>query len=162
MVPTDDSPAADALDERWLAAWRGLLAAHAQVIRGLENDMMEQHGLPLTWFDALSRIRQSPEKRLRLRELERASLFTRSGMTRLADRLEDAGLIRRERDPSDRRGVFLAITEEGESRIDEAWPDHQESIRHWYARHLDEEDAEALIRATSKILGADARRVLAG
>ena len=117
-----------------LDAWTGLLFAHSRVIRGLEADMLEQHGLPLTWFDIMSRIRQAPERRLRMRQLEDASVFTRSGMTRLVDRVEAAGYVRRERSPEDRRGVFVAITPAGSDKIDEVWPDHVASIERHFGR----------------------------
>ncbi len=80
----------ESLEESMLGAWRGFLFAHAKVVRALEADMLQQHDLPLTWFDLLSRIKQAPGQRLRMHQLEEASLFTRSGITSLADRLEKA------------------------------------------------------------------------
>ena len=145
----------DALDEKTLAAWRGLLFAHAKVIRRLEADMHEQHDLPITWFDVLSRLNQSPDGRLRMHELEEVSVFTRSGMTRLADRLESAGLVRRERSPEDRRGVYLVITAAGRAKIDEVWPDHAASIQKHFGKHLNAGDAESLRTLTDRILEHD-------
>lgn len=138
-----------------LEAWRGLLFAHAKVLRALESDMTEQHGLPITWFDLLSRLSQAPNQRLRMHELEEASLFTRSGITRLADRLEEAGLVRRERSADDRRGVYVALTSLGTARIQEVWPDHINSVERHFGRYLDSDDATALERAANKILKGD-------
>lgn len=145
----------DVLDEKTLAAWRGLLFAHAKVIRRLEADMHEQHDLPITWFDVLSRLNQSPDGRLRMHELEEVSVFTRSGITRLADRLEAAGLVRRKRSPEDRRGVYLAITAAGRAKIDEVWPDHVASIQRHFGQYLNRRDAESLQTAAGKILKDD-------
>jgi DNA-binding MarR family transcriptional regulator len=135
--------------------WRGFLFAHAKVVRALEADMVEQHGLPLTWFDLLSRIKQAPGQRMRMHQLEEASVFTRSGITAFADRLEKAGFVRRERSAEDRRGVYLAITQAGIHKIDEVWPDHELSIQNHFGQHLDPKSAEALHAATEKILNAE-------
>ncbi len=135
-----------------LDTWRGFLFANAKVVRALDTDMIEQHDLSLTWFDLLSRIKQAPGQRLRMHQLEEASLFTRSGITGLADRLEKAGFVRRERSAEDRRGVYLAITQAGIDKIDEVWPDHQLSIQKHFGEHLDPEDVKALQATTEKIL----------
>ena len=140
------------LEPLMLDAWRGLLFAHAQVVRALETDMLEQHDLPIIWFDLLSRLSQSPGRRLRMHQLEEASVFTRSGITRLADRLEQAGLVRRERSTEDRRGVYVAITAAGIDKINEVWPDHVVSILKHFGQYLDLEDAKALEAAAKKIL----------
>ena len=142
----------ETLEQSMLDAWRGFLFAHAKVVRALEADMIEQHDLPLTWFDVLSRIKQAPGQRLRMHQLEEASLFTRSGITGLADRLEKAGFVRRERSAEDRRGVYLAITQAGIDKIDEVWPDHQLSIQKHFGEHLDPDDVKALQATTEKIL----------
>ncbi len=142
----------ESLEPRMLDTWRGFLFANAKVVRALDTDMIEQHDLSLTWFDLLSRIKQAPGQRLRMHQLEEASLFTRSGITGLADRLEKAGFVRRERSAEDRRGVYLAITQAGIDKIDEVWPDHQLSIQKHFGEHLDPEDVKALQATTEKIL----------
>ena len=138
-------------EREMLDAWTGLLFAHARVIRGLEVDLLEQHDLPLTWFDIMSRVKQAPGRRLRMHELEDASVFTHSGITRLVDRVEAAGYVRRERSPEDRRGVYVAITAAGIDKIDEVWPDHVASIERHFGRHINGQDAKALRHASSKI-----------
>ena len=138
-----------------LDAWRGFLFANAKVVRALDADMLEQHDLSLTWFDLLSRLKQAPDQRLRMRQLETASLFTRSGITAFADRLENAGFVRRERSTEDRRGVYLAITQAGIDKIDEVWPDHQLSIQRHFGQHVDPVGAKALQAVSQKILNPD-------
>ncbi len=139
-----------------LDTWRGFLFANAKVVRALDTDMIEQHDLSLTWFDLLSRIKQAPGQRLRMHQLEEASLFTRSGITGLADRLEKAGFVRRERSAEDRRGVYLAITQAGIDKIDEVWPDHELSIQSYFGRHLDPQGTKALQAVTENILDPNA------
>ena len=142
----NESPAPETLD-----AWRGVLFAHAKVLRSLERDMLEQHEILITWFDILSRLADAPGQRLRMRELEEASLFTRSGMTGLADRLEKAGYVRRERSPEDRRGVYLAITQAGLDKFAGVWADHKASIQKHFGQHINIEDARAIVAATDKV-----------
>jgi DNA-binding MarR family transcriptional regulator len=146
----------DSSEDDMLDTWKGFLFAHARVIRGLEGDMLEQHSLTLTWFDVMSRLRQAPQHRLRMHELEEASVFTRSGMTRLVDRIEAAGFVRRERTPKDRRGVYVAITPAGVDKIDEVWPDHVASIKRHFGRFMDPTEATALRQATQKIRNGEA------
>lgn len=134
-----------------LDAWSGLLFAHVRVMRSLEADMVEQHGLTLSWFDILGRLKQAPGQRLRMHELEELSVFTRSGMTRLMDRIEAAGFVRRERSTRDRRGVYVAITPAGIEKIDAVWPDHVASIERHFGRYIDSDEAKALKQTSRKI-----------
>jgi len=140
---------AEALD-----AWRSMLFASSQVVQALGADLEEQHGLPITWFDVLGRLRQAPDGQLRMHELEKQSVFTRSGITRLADRIENAGFIERVRSSSDRRGVYLRITDAGIKKLDDVWPDHQQSIWRHFASRLNPSDLNALQRAAQKISAA--------
>ena len=140
------------LEREMLDAWTGVLFAHARVLRSLEADLLEQHNLPVTWFDVMGRLKQAPGQRLRMHELEEVSVFTRSGLTRLVDRVEEAGFVRRERSAEDRRGVYVAITQTGIDKINEVWPDHVVSIQKHFGQYLDRKDAEALQTATEKIL----------
>jgi DNA-binding MarR family transcriptional regulator len=137
-------------------AWIGVVMTFNVVMRALESDMSERHGLPINWFDVLNRLDQGGG-RLRLFELEHGSVFTRSGMTRLCDRIEAEGLIRRERSGEDRRGVYIAITDAGRDKLALVWPDHRRAIQDHFARFIDLDDAANLAVATSKVLaGADA------
>ena len=137
-----------------MEAWVGVIATYASVMRALETEMLEQHGLPITWFDVLNRLEQAPGHRLRMHELEAASVFTRSGITRLSDRLEGAGLVRREHSTDDRRGVILVITKEGTDKLAEVWPDHLSGIEEHFGRHISAADAHALRRILVTALGS--------
>jgi DNA-binding MarR family transcriptional regulator len=134
-------------------AWVAILVAVSTVMRALEAEMAEQHELPITWFDVLNRLDQAPDHRLRMHEIEEMSVFTRSGMTRLADRIEAAGLVRRERDAGDRRGVFLAITHEGREKLGEVRPDHMRGIEEHFASHISVSDAATLRSIATRVAG---------
>src|SRR3990172_12903744 len=133
-----------AIDPVRLDGWKGLLFSHARVLRALEADMVRRHKMPLTWFDVLGRLSEAPGKSLRMFELERASVFTRSGMTRLVDKIEGAGLVRRERTATDRRGVVVVITPGGTQAIERIWPDHAAALHEHFGRHVTREEARLL------------------
>jgi DNA-binding MarR family transcriptional regulator len=114
---------------------------------------MANADLPLTWLDVMNRLNEHPDRRLRIHELADASLFTRSGLTRLIDRIEQADYVRREHSSTDRRGIYVALTENGASKLEELWPDFTTSIQQHFGRHLTPSDVRAIRRATNKILG---------
>ena len=143
------------LEQEMVDTWRGILFAYAKVFRALETDLVQQHDLPANWFDVMGRLNQAPGGRLRIHQLEDALLLTRSGLTRLVDRIEEAGFVRRERSAEDRRGVYVAITQEGIDKLDEIWPDHVNSIQKHFGQYLNRSDAKALQTATTKLLAAD-------
>ncbi len=133
-------------------SWGWLLFAHAKVLDALEADLLEQHDLPLIWFDLLNRLREAPEQRMRMNDLKNASLFTKSGITRLIDRIEAAGFVTRIRSSQDRRGVYVAITRAGNDKINQVWSDHVASVWKHYGKHLDASDLNAIETASRKIL----------
>jgi len=108
----------------WNDAWRGVLFAGANVLRVAERDLVEREGFPMTWLDVLAQLYDATGNGLRMQELEERSLFTRSGLTRLVDRIEAAGLVQREPVPGDRRGVRVVLTPEGRRRHDKAFVEH--------------------------------------
>jgi DNA-binding MarR family transcriptional regulator len=138
-----------------LLAWRALLRAHAAAVGRIERDLAaSEPDLPLTWYDVLVALVGAPERRLRLRELAEAVLLSRSGLTRLVDRLEAAGLLRREPDPTDRRGAFAVLTEAGYAALRRTWPRYARGIQEHFGRHLGEEEAAVLARALERVAGA--------
>jgi DNA-binding MarR family transcriptional regulator len=145
MQPTDESPS----DETWFDAWRGVLFASARVLRIADVDMLEHDGFPLTWFDVLSRLTDAGPAGLRMQELEELALFTRGGLTRLVDRIEAAGLVRREPVPGDRRGVRVVLTADGAQRYTAAIARHREVIEREFGRLL----TPAQHRAVANALG---------
>src|SRR5712691_12902155 len=112
---------------RGLEAWGSLLRAHATLIRRLDTDLERGTGLALADFDVLAQLAKAHGE-LRITELADRALISRSGMTRRVARLVDEGLIRRDRASSDARGVVVALTKAGISRLDKAAPVHARGI----------------------------------
>jgi DNA-binding MarR family transcriptional regulator len=136
MAPTTTNSNAHCapLNERELTAWRGFLRAHAQLMRELDVELQEAHGLPLTWYDVLIQLELAPEKQLRMSELADSVLLSRSGLTRLVDRMEREGLVSRCRFEEDARGLLAQITDAGRARLREANDTHIAGVR---ARFVD-------------------------
>jgi len=128
-----------------------MLVATTAVSRRLERDLEDRHGLSLMWFDVLNRLDQGGG-RLRLHELEDRSVFTRSGMTRLCDRMEAAGLVERARSTADRRGVEIVLTEQGRDTLTRVWPTHLASIEDHFGQFVDDEGARDLVAITAGLL----------
>lgn len=105
-----------------LGAWRALLNAHAAVIAALEQDLSDAGLPPLTWYDVLWAVRSSPHRRIRLSELAAELTISRGGMTKLVDRLEEAGLLKRQPAAGDRRGSNAILTAAGERMLKRMWP----------------------------------------
>lgn len=151
VSPTRDEQPPGRVDAARLAAWRAFLGAHAVAIGRIERDLGAAGVIPLTWYDVLIELREAREGRLRLHELADAVLLSRSGLTRLLDRLETAGLLRREPDPTDRRGAFAVLTDEGLAALRRAWPVYARGIAAHFARHLSDEDAQALTAILERV-----------
>ncbi|MBN1530856.1 MAG: MarR family transcriptional regulator [Thermoleophilaceae bacterium] len=147
METTEDavtSAPAPLLNDEELAAWRGLFRSHARLTRALDVDLVSAHGLPLTSYEVLLYLADSPEGRLRMSELADSVLLSRSGLTRLVDRLERQGLLRRETCSSDRRGAYAAITQRGRALFDRARVTHLEGVRRRFLDQLSEEELRFL------------------
>ena len=127
-----------------LGAWRGLLRVHAALVRELDAELDEAHGLPLSSYDVLIYLQAAPDKRLRMAELADSVLLSRSGVTRLVDRLEREGLIVRDNCASDGRGLYAVLTDEGEAMLAKARPTHLAGVRERFVRHFSEEELEQL------------------
>jgi DNA-binding MarR family transcriptional regulator len=134
---------------RWFDAWRGVLYANAKVLRVAEADLVARFGFPLSWLDVLAQLHDAPINGLRIQELQAGSLFTPSGITRLVDRIEAAGLVRRERVVGDRRGVRVVLTPEGRRRHDEAFRAHLPIIEREFGSRLTVDQQRAVADALS-------------
>ncbi len=120
--------ATTALSSTELAAWRSFLRAHAVVTRRLEAELTAEHELPLASYDVLVQLSEAPERRLRMTELAERVLLSRSGLTRLVDRLERDGLVARQACPDDARGTLAVLTDAGLDRLRQAWPTHLRGV----------------------------------
>ncbi len=132
------------LEQSRLIAWRSFLTAHAALINQIERELAEAGVVPLSWYDVLFALYEAPDQRLRMNELASAIVLSRSGLTRLVDRLEAEGLLTRERSVSDRRGAFAVLTEKGVAAMRKAWPVYAKGIDEHYARFLSDEEARIM------------------
>ena len=123
-----------------LATWRTFLRAHARVVRELERELQADQGMALTDYDVLVQLAAADERRLRMSELADRLLLSRSGATRLIDRLVAEGLVERVVCESDRRGQWASLTDAGRDRLRRASPTHLSGVeRHFLDRFSPEE-----------------------
>lgn len=141
-------------DERQLGAWRAFLCAHATVVDRLDRELQEEHGLPLTWYEVLLHLDAAPDQRLRLSGLAEQLLLSRSGLTRLVDRMVAAGLIERQVCRSDRRGAFAVVTPEGRSRLRQAAPGHLRGVEEHFAGLLTSDEIDAIRAGLARVAEA--------
>ncbi|PKB64310.1 MAG: hypothetical protein BZY80_03205 [SAR202 cluster bacterium Io17-Chloro-G2] len=143
------------LNDVQLAVWRGFLEAHSTVTRKLERDLLEHVGIPLTWYDVLVHLSEAPRGRLRHQVLADSLVLSRSGVTRLVDRMVNAGLVQREASTDDRRVSYVMLTREGRTTLDRAGPGHIHSVVEHFARHLRGPETGALSSFFNRLLEED-------
>lgn len=140
-----------------LAPWRAFVRAEAHVSRRLDEDLRAEHGMSLQEYVALLILVEAPDRRLRMGRLAEALNLSKSGATRLIDRLVDDGLVERVSCPSDARGAEAALTEAGVARLRTAAPTHLRGIADYFLSAIDETDlavVERTMRRVSDRLGA--------
>jgi DNA-binding MarR family transcriptional regulator len=139
-----------ALRRQQLDAWRALLRGQALVLEQVERELAAAGLPPLGWYDVLTELDKAGG-RLRIHELADAVVLSRSGLSRLLDRLESAGLLRREPYEGDRRGAYAAITAEGRSKLAEMWPVYERTLAEHFAPAIDVSQARALRDALEQV-----------
>ncbi|WP_163549789.1 MarR family winged helix-turn-helix transcriptional regulator [Candidatus Frankia nodulisporulans] len=132
------------VDARGMRAWRSLLQAHAHVSRVLEAELERAHDLPLASYDVLVQLSEAPEHELRMSELADAVLLSRSGLTRLVDRLAREGLVTRRSCPSDARGTLAVLTPQGLDRLRVASGTHLKGVGRHVLSHYSRAEQEQL------------------
>ena len=140
------------LSEAQLGAWRLFLRAHAQITRRLEHDLLTEHDLPLGSYDVLLQLAEAPARRLRMTDLADRGLLSRSGLTRLIDRLVREGLVERAACPSDARGTHAVLTDAGFDRLRSAAPTHLRGVAEHVTERLTEDEVEQLHALMAKLL----------
>lgn len=142
------------LDNRRNQVWRLLLTANVKALRCIEERFSEA-GLPsMDWYDVLLTLKQAPNQQVRLSELAEKVLLSRSNLTHLIDRLEKAGLLRRERCPSDRRGTFAVITEAGLAMQQKMWTVYAEGIIDYFGVHLNDDELKVIEQVLQRMIVA--------
>lgn len=124
--------------------WRTFLRAHAQLIRTLEAELGQADQIPIATYDVLVQLTEAPDRRLRMTELADRVLLSRSGLTRLIDRLERDGLVRREPSPDDARGMYAVVTDQGLDRLRAASRVHLPGVREHFLGQFSRSELDQL------------------
>ena len=140
-----------------LAAWRGMLRVHAALVKALDAELVRAHDLPLISYEVLITLDAAPGRKRRMAELAESVLLSRSGTTRLVDRLEREGLLARENCEDDGRGSFAVLTEQGAELLAHARATHLDGVRERFLRHFDEDELRTLASAWERVLPGSAR-----
>jgi DNA-binding MarR family transcriptional regulator len=117
-----ETTAPSGISEDQLRAWQAFLRAHSSMLRRISRDLEEAELPPLSWYDVLATLRDAPRARLRQVDVAERVLLSTSGLSRLLDRIEAAGLVRRVRCPGDRRSLNVELTDDGAEMLDRMWP----------------------------------------
>jgi DNA-binding MarR family transcriptional regulator len=127
--------------EPHLSAWRAVLNAHAAVVARVEEALAAAGLPPLAWYDLLWAVRSAPGRQARMAELADGLTLSRGGVTKLVDRLEGAGLLRRARAEDDGRGLYAVLTDDGERMLRRMWPVYARVLRETFVDPLSEREA---------------------
>jgi DNA-binding MarR family transcriptional regulator len=140
------------LDTRELRAWRGLLRVHAALSKALDAQLEAEHGLPLNSYEVLMYLSDAEGGRMRMHDLASSVLLSRSGLTRLVDRLEREGYLERCSCAHDARGAFAVLTAAGREKLEAARETHLAGVRERFLHHFSDEELDALGRAWDRVL----------
>lgn len=142
--------------EPYLSAWRAVLNVHATVVARVEDALAEADLPPLSWYDVLWALRRASGRRVRMAELADSLTISRGGLTKLADRLEVAGMLRREPAEEDGRGLYAALTESGEEMLRRMWPFYSRVLRETFVEAISEEEAAVIAAGLDRAKAAAA------
>ncbi len=135
-------------------AWVAFLMSHKALETILTRELEAACELPLTWFDALGQLRGAPDQRLTMTQLANAILLSKSGLTRVIDRMEEAGLVQRVACPGDRRSLHIALTGAGAEKHRQALPIHLDTVKCHFASYIQDSEAAAVESALKRIATA--------
>jgi DNA-binding MarR family transcriptional regulator len=138
-------------DAPGIGAWRNFLHAHARVTRRLDEELQAAHGLSLAEYDALLQIAHAPGRRVRMNVLAERVILSRSGITRLVDRLEAAGSVERAACTTDARGQEAVLTPLGLERLRSAATTHLDGVRRLFLDRLDLADLAAIEASLGRV-----------
>ena len=142
------------IDDERLALMGLLVRSHRHLTDVLGRELEQAVGIPILWFDVLIHVGGAPEGRLTMSRLSGDVALTTGGVTRLVDRMVEAGLVARENCPNDRRSIYVVLTPEGQAVLHRAVAEHIDGIDRHLVAHLDARDRAALEVALEKVLEA--------
>jgi DNA-binding MarR family transcriptional regulator len=134
-------------------AWARLVRAREALVAAVERDLKAAGVAPLAWYDVLLELSRAEQGRLRPFEIEKETLLAQYNLSRLLDRLEKEGLIRREPYADDARGQWVVITEKGKALQARTWKVYSRSIQQHVGEKLDDKSAAALAGLLGKLTG---------
>ena len=163
-APPRPAASAERLSDRELHAWRGMLRAHAALTKGLDADLEAEHGLPLSSYEVLLHVAAADGQRMRMSDLAETVVLSRSGLTRLVDRMERDGLLGRASCPSDARGSYATLTAAGREKLEAASRTHLSGVRERFLDRLSDAEQETLGDVWGRIVpnGGDAGPACSG
>ena len=133
-----------------LRGWRLFFESALALNDLLDAELEQAVGIPLRWYDVLVHLEETPDG-LPMNALAARILFSKSGFTRVVDRMEESGLVRRVRPENDRRSILVVLTEQGAKTMKQARQYHRDGIERHFSRHLNDADIKALTRALEKL-----------
>src|SRR6266516_2575747 len=133
-----------------LRAWRLYFESALALIDVLDAELERDAGIPMRWYDALVQLEEAPDG-LRMNELAERILYSKSGFTRVVDRMEEAGLVQRVRPENYRRSILVILTDQGRTTMEHARRHHRHGIEQHFSRHLADSDIKSLNRAFEKV-----------
>ena len=149
------------LNDRELAAWKGMLATHAELVHRLDAELERDHGLPLSAYEVLMNLSDADGGELRMSELANRLLLSRSGITRLVDRLEQQGYVERRRCDDDGRGFYAVLTPAGRRKLHACRGFHLDGVRRHFLAALEPAELDALARVWDRLRGENGAAELA-
>jgi DNA-binding MarR family transcriptional regulator len=138
------------VDSRWIPVWTALVRTHTHFWDRIESEMRREHGLTMARYEVLANLDYAGG-RLGLGELAAAIALSPSGLSKLLDRMDASGLIRRDPDPDDARAAFATITPRGRSLVEAARTSHHDLLRRTFGAALTDRDLADLARVMSRI-----------
>jgi DNA-binding MarR family transcriptional regulator len=135
-----------------LGAWRGFLRVHSALVKELDAELATAHKLPLSSYEVLINLEAAPGRKRRMAELADSVLLSRSGMTRLVDRLERDGLLVRDHCTDDGRGCYAVLTDKGADVLASARPTHLAGVREKFLAQFQPEELRVLAAYWERVL----------
>jgi len=133
-----------------LRSWRLFFESALALVDVLDAELEQSVGISQRWYDVLVHLEESPDG-IPMNELAERILYSKSGFTRVVDRMEEKGLVRRVRPEHDRRSILVVLTDKGIETMEEARRHHRDGIERHFSQHLTDADVEALTRALEKV-----------
>ena len=139
------------IDQAAITAWVRLLSAQKVLLRGVEGELKDKGLPPLAWYDVLFELYQHPNRRLRQFEVGEKMLLSKFNLSRLVDRLEKNGLVRRDACPEDQRGAYVVIAADGKRMLKRMWPTYAKALKQNFADRFSKQELATLSRLLAKL-----------